>query len=96
MGILINQGGLNAVSLSQMAWGLPLAALVLVSWHNHIINCLNTASLVHCLTQVHTLGIWLHCLVLHLQSLLPPTSQVSRPQMGGHIIHPVLSHFDRR
>ncbi|UKZ89631.1 uncharacterized protein TrAFT101_004675 [Trichoderma asperellum] len=29
MGILIDHGGFNAVSLSQLAWGLPLAALAL-------------------------------------------------------------------
>lgn len=31
MGILMNHGGSSTVSLTQMTWGLPLAALVLVS-----------------------------------------------------------------
>lgn len=65
MGILIDHGGFNAVSLSQLAWGLPLAALALVSWHQHIVNCPTIASLVHCLTT-YNLGTWLHCLAVHL------------------------------
>lgn len=52
MGILIDLGGFDAVSPKQLAWGLPLAALVLVSWHSHIIRRPNIASLVHCLTEM--------------------------------------------
>lgn len=52
MGLLIDHGGFNTVSQNQLAWGLPLAALVLVSWHHHIINRLHVASLVHCLTEM--------------------------------------------